>query len=272
MKKKKQRIPIIAPHFGKHVEIGGLDFKGGIFNFKDSSGNKVAPNSITIGDSYTKESGKTKTLNQISTNNEQINLNPNDNLRIFDWLFVIDTNTKKYGESRISISCSAFFQITLKDPKFSNGVATQDWHTRVSMQSAFIFRNPTVNPELVGWQELINRIKQSPEFNVKLNVGIIVDSELDNLSEINRYEIPIIGNHFLPKNFQLIYASSDAGAEYPHNKLIRICDKTGNKIWDYLLLNEEVFKDMENLNNLFIDGSTTLSSEIVNKLSDMQRK
>ncbi|MCU7818706.1 MAG: hypothetical protein KZQ57_07545 [gamma proteobacterium symbiont of Lucinoma myriamae] len=267
MKKKKQRIPIISPHFGEHVEIGGLDSKNGIFTFKDSSGNKVVPSSVTIGSSYTKESGKPKILNQINTNNEQINLNPNINFKNFDWLFVIDTNTKKYSESKISISCSAFFQIKLEEPKFKIGLATQDWHTIVSMQSAFIFRNPTVNPELIGWQELINRIKQSPEFNETLKVGIIVDSELDNLSKINRYEIPIIGNHFLPNNFQLIYASSDAGAEYPHNKLIRICDNTGNKIWDYLLQREEYIKNMENLNNLFIDGSATLSSEIVHKLS-----
>lgn len=267
MKKKKQRIPIISPHFDEHVEIGGFDSKDGFFSFMDSNGNKVIPNSVTIGDSYTKESGKTKILNQINASHEKINLNPNENLQVFDWLFAIDTNTKKYGKSKISISCSAFFQITLKDPVSSNGVATQDWHARVSMQSAFMFRNPTVNPELVGWQELINRIKKSPEFNKTLKVGVIVDSELDNLSKMNRYEIPVIGEHYLPNNFQLIYASSDAGAEYPHNKVIRMCDKVGDKIWAYMLKKKEIIQNMENINNLFIDGSATLSSDIVRELN-----
>ncbi len=267
MKKKKQRIPVISPHFDEHVEIGGLDLKDGIFTFKDSNGKKVVPKSITIGDSYTKESGKPKILNQIRANNNQINLNPNANLQNFDWLFVVDTNTKKYNESKISISCSAFFQLDLKKPKLIKSITNQDWHAKVTMQSAFIFRNPTVNPELVGWQELINRIKQAPEFNNTLKIGIIVDSELDKLSQMNRRDIPIIGTHFLPDNFQLIYASSDSGTEYPHNKLIKICDKTGNIIWDYVLQREEIINNMENLDNLFIDGSTTLSSAIVHELS-----
>lgn len=76
----------------------------------------------------------------------------------------------------------------------------------------------------------------------------------------------MIGDHFLPKNFQFIYAS-DKGTEYPHNKLIKICDSTGNKIWNYILDREEVVNGIENINNLFIDGFTTLSSEIVNELS-----
>ena len=88
MKKKKQRIPIISPHFDEHIEIGGLDLTEGIFTFKDSNGNKVIPKSITIGDSYTKATGKPKILNQIKANTKEINLNPNTNLKSFDWLLV----------------------------------------------------------------------------------------------------------------------------------------------------------------------------------------
>lgn len=267
MKKKKQRIPVISPHFDEHVEIGGLDISNGIFTFKDSNGNKLVPTSVTIGDSYTKESGKPKILNQIEADNDQINLNPNVNLEQFDWLFAIDTNTKQYNESKISISCAVFSEIDLNEPKLDKGVVNQDWHAKVIIQSAFLFRNSSVNPELVGWQELVNRIKKSPEFNNNLEVGIVVDSELDKLSRINRREIPIIGEHYLPDNFQLIYASADSGAEYPHNKLIKICDTTGNKIWNYVLDRDEVISNMESIDNLFIDGSTTLSSEIVYELS-----
>ena len=87
------------------------------------------------------------------------------------------------------------------------------------------------------------------------------------MARINRYEIPIIGDHFLPNNFQFIFATSDSGAEYPHNKLMKICDNTGNKIWNYVLEQEKFISNMGNLDNLFIDGSTTLSSTIVHELS-----
>lgn len=264
MKKKKERNPIISPHFGEHVEIGGLDLKDGIFTFKDSNGNKVVPKSVTIGDSYTKKSGKPKILNQIEADKNQINLNPNANLQVFDVLFVIDTNTKKHNGVDIAISCSALFQLDVKDKKSTKGVVTQNWHAKVTMQSAFIFRNPTVNPELVGWQELINRIKKVSEFNDPLKIGIVVDSELDKLCRINRRETPIIGDHFLPNNFQLIYASSDSGMEYPLNKLLKICDSAANRIWRFH--EEKIINDMEDLNNLFIDGSTVVSAEIVHKL------
>lgn len=267
MNKKKQRIPIISPHFDKHVEIAGLDLKDGIFTFYDSSGKKIIPISITIGDSYTRESGKTKILNQIRTNNDQINLNPNANLDNFDWLFAIDTNTKEYNDFKLSISCSAFLKIELEEPELNKETANQKWAAKVTMQAAFIFRNPTVNPEVVGWQELINRIRQSPEFKDTLKIGIIVDSELEALSQFNRREQPIIGDHFLLEKFELIYASSDVGPEYPHNKLIRICDNTANNIWDYLLKHPDVINDIEKLENLFIDGCTTLPSTVVHRLS-----
>lgn len=263
MKKTKPRTPIISPEFEGHVEIGGFDENDGIFTFKDSNGNKVVPNSITISDSYPKQSGKPKILNTIRTENNQINLNQNDNLSNFDWLFSIDTNYKKHNESVISISCSSFFILDLKEPKLVKGIAKQDWHAKVIMQTAFIFRNPTVNPELVGWQELINRIKKNPEYRDNLKIGIVVDSELGNLNKINNHEMPIIGEHFLPANFHLIYASSDAGADYPHNKIIRICDKVANAIWKHIMENNEILNDMEDLDNLFIDGSMTLSSKIV---------
>ena len=140
--KKKNRIPVISPHFGKHVEveIGGLNLKDGIFTFKDLHGNAVVPKSVTIGDSYTKESGKPKILNQIGVDNSQINLNPTVALQSFDCLFVVDTNSRERAGSKIAISCSAFCQLDLKD--YDSTKDTQDWDTKVIMLSAFIFRNP----------------------------------------------------------------------------------------------------------------------------------
>lgn len=265
--KKKQRGPVISPHFDKHVEIARLDLRDGIFSFYDSNGKPVIPAHVEIGDSYLRESGKLKIINQAKTNGARIDLNPNEALKQFDWVFAIDTNTRTHNDSVIGISCCVFAEVSLSQPASRLGVVNQDWAAKVVPQAAFIFRNPKVNPELVGWQELINRIRQSPEFTSGRKAGIIVDSELDRIGPINRREIPILGNHFLPHGFELLYASSDVGAEYPHNKLLRICDRTSSRVWDYISEHPEHIANIQYLENLFIDGSTTLPSKLVYELS-----
>jgi len=267
LSKKKKRAPVISPHFGKHVEIARLDLRDGIFSFYDSNGERVIPTHIEIGDGYHRESGKLKIINQVQTNGARIDLNPNVALKQFDWVFAIDTNTRTHHDSVIAISCSVFAEVSLNEPTPRLGVVNQDWAAKVVPQDAFIFRNPKVNPELVGWQELINRVRQSSEFVSGRKIGIIVDSELDRIGPINRREIPILGNHYLPQGFELLYASSDVGAEYPHNKLLRICDRTSSRVWDYIFEHPELIDNIKYLENLFIDGSTTLPSKLVYKLS-----
>lgn len=193
--KKKQRGPVISPHFDKHVEIARLDLRDGIFSFYDSNGQPVIPIHVEIGDGYHRESGKLKLINQIQTSGIRIDLNPNAAFKEFDSVFAIDTNTREYDDSVIAISCSVFAEVSLNEPTSRLGVVNQDWAAKVVPQDAFIFRNPKVNPEPVGWQELINRVRQSPEFVSRKRIGIIVDSELDRIALINRREIPIIGNH-----------------------------------------------------------------------------
>jgi hypothetical protein len=265
--KKKKRAPIILPHFGKHVEIAHLELRDGTFSFYDSNGQRVIPTHAEIGDAYNRESGKPKIINRVQTNGALINLNPNAALKHFDWLFAIDTNTRTHGDSVIAISCSMFAEVTLREPTLRLGVATQDWAAKVVPQAAFVFRNPKVNSELVGWEELINRVRQSAEFVSGRKVGIIVDSELDRIGPINRREIPILGAYYLPDGFELLYASSDVGAEYPHNKLLRICDRTSSRVWDYVSEHPELVDNIEYFENPFIDGSTTLPSTLVYRLS-----
>lgn len=267
MSKKKKRVPIISPHFGKHVEIARLDLRDGIFSFYDSNGERVIPTHAEIGDAYNRESGKLKIINRVQTNGGRIDLNPNAVLEQFDWLLAIDTNTREYDDFVIAISCSVLAEVSLSKPTSRRGGIYQDWAAKVVPQAAFIFRNPQVNPELIGWQELINRVRQSSEFVSGRKVGIIVDSELDQIGPFNRRGTPILGDHYLPEGFELLYASSDVGAEYPHNKLLRICDRTSSRVWNYVSEHPEIVDKIEKVENPFIDGSTTLPSTLVYELS-----
>ena len=112
-RKEKTRIPLIAPHFDEHVEIGRLDLQDGIFSFYSSTGEKIIPTQVEIGDAYNRKSGKIKIINSVQVDNARIDLNSHTALTAFQWLFAIDTNTRVHNGSRISVSSSvlAFFEI-----------------------------------------------------------------------------------------------------------------------------------------------------------------
>jgi len=81
---------------------------------------------------------------------------------------------------------------------------------------------PTVNPEPLGWHLNISRLTTIPALSSK-RVGVIVDSELGLLPDINARKIPYYGEHMLPGNMTLIYASSDK-PEIFVNEMLKHCD------------------------------------------------
>ena len=54
-------------------------------------------------------------------------------------------------------------------------------------------------------------------------MGLIVDSDLGNISAYNQRKKPILDPFFLPPNVQLVYATSDAGKSVV-NKSLAIAD------------------------------------------------
>lgn len=262
-RKAKTRAPLIAPHFDKHVEIGRLDLQDGILSFYSSTGEKIIPTQVEIGDAYNRKSGKIKVINSVQVDNTRIDLNSHTALTAFQWLFAIDTNTRVHNGSRISVSSSVLAFLEINEP-----TSMPNWTAKVVPQDAFIFCNAKVNPEIIAWKELINRIRRSPHFNSSMKIGVIVDSELGRISSINARKTPLLGDDNLPDNFQLIYASGDVGADYPHNKLLRICDRISSLLWKVLFADHEIIERMLPLDSPFIEGSTTLPSAFVFKVSE----
>jgi len=87
------------------------------------------------------------------------------------------------------------------------------------------------NPEVSAWHQLMliaQRFEQEPS---KKRIGFIVDSELGKIRDINYRKIPLIDNYYLPKNFELMYATDASGSEeYIPNRLIRYCDSNSKKV------------------------------------------
>ena len=89
----------------------------------------------------------------------------------------------------------------------------------------FAMWNIKEKPENVAWMTLIELLELNPQYTKELKVGIIVDSDLGNISDYNSGVLPIYGNFFLPINMKLIYGSSDRGKEHFANRLIALADK-----------------------------------------------
>ena len=84
----------------------------------------------------------------------------------------------------------------------------------------------TIAAEIDGWLYFIDKFAEAHTDPSKYRVGLVVDSELAKLEAFNERIEPLLGNRFLPANFELIYASADAGAEeFFINQLMRVCDR-----------------------------------------------
>ena len=82
----------------------------------------------------------------------------------------------------------------------------------------------------MGWIEVVKNILKMENYTSEKSVGLIVDHDYCKISRFNLREIPILGMFFLPRNFTLIYASSDTGRSFVlSNKFFAWCDKEAKK-------------------------------------------
>jgi hypothetical protein len=139
----------------------------------------------------------------------------------FDIVFAIDTNTRNIRGYSISISgviqCQKVFAVD------SMGMAKKywQWFTPFCME----FLEVKSKPENLGWMMLIDYITSPLRDFFKKRIGIIVDSDLGKLNQYNLRKSPIYEEVLLPKNIQLIYASSDVGRDLFPNQMLKLADR-----------------------------------------------
>lgn len=81
-----------------------------------------------------------------------------------------------------------------------------------------------------AWHVLILKIQESNPKPLG-QIGIIVDSELGKIKNINFRRAPLIDDFYLPPNFELIFASDNSGKEeYFSNKLIAACEANSKRM------------------------------------------
>ncbi|MFJ4088458.1 hypothetical protein [Pseudomonas psychrophila] len=137
----------------------------------------------------------------------------------FDYLMAVDTNTiadpPRTQGCRVSVCVSVAIAEQLD-------VLPSQLVSQPVAGFLILDPGPDVNPELLGWHLNIDRLAMVPELNTK-RIGVIVDTELGLLPDINARKIPYYEKYILPANMTLIYASSDK-PELFVNQMIKHCD------------------------------------------------
>lgn len=196
---------------GKRIELFGKP--DSILLLPESS---LVPSEVAI-ETYYERGLKRKILSAFYFENEFPPSTPHRALERFDQFYAVDTNT-------ISFEGFGLVSVTIAMQGFSTQLGNGYGNFRAEPFMELGIQNVQGNPEILGWIKLIKLIISNRD-NLRKKIGIVVDSELGKIPDINCRKIPLTENFYLPENIELVFATDASGSEefFP-NKLIRSCD------------------------------------------------
>ncbi len=185
--------------------------------FEDDDG-VITPESGTWHFSYDrKNKPQPKELGRLELEPSQLNSEPLLVLQKYDSIIAVDTNTKLIRGERVSVGCAV--QGTLNFDNLHHIIGSY-WPT-----ACIELRNATLSPERILWEMVLGGVERSDVYNSVRSIGVIVDSELGALADLNRRSEPIRGSFYVPAKCELIYASADKGTEWLGHHMIKLCDR-----------------------------------------------
>lgn len=166
--------------------------------------------------------------------------NASNVLKNYEYLCAIDTNTRKINGRTLSVSiiCIGRWYDEGEYTKFSF-----DPHLYMD-----IFDDKH-KPELFAWCEFIKLIVKGENNDGDGTFGVIVDSELGDIPNMNNRSIPIYEEYYLPEKFSLVYASADK-SDTVQNKIIKKCDQLATERINYL---EKHLKEIDKIERNFVN-------------------
>jgi hypothetical protein len=186
------------------------------FEIEVSTDNHIIPTNFVSG--YRREHKPGFNLKKTNKITNTTKIGVEQNVEKLDWLTVIDTNSVSVKDEQIHLGMVGEIErILLEGNKFVK--------VQVRYVTRFIIRGQCDKPELENWKNLIEYILKDKGYNPNLLIGIVVDSEQDNIEAYNKRLKPIINDFYLPNNFELFYASADAQNDSILNQAISFCDK-----------------------------------------------
>lgn len=182
----------------------------------------ISPIDARIESSYEREKSP-KIINRSYIGSDILTVDPNRALYKYDLIYAIDTNTKTINSGMISVSCIVLCKLIKEESKTI---------ALYSPINCLEFRNVIDSHEKYAWRKYIQLIMANPAYKPNIKIGIIVDSDLENIPKYNLRKMPIVENFVLPDHFELLYASSDTGKEFLANRLIAECDREANILFE----------------------------------------
>ena len=153
---------------------------------------------------------------------------PGEYFNQYDIVIAIDTNTTTIAGKLFHVGFAIQPQYC-KEHDHLLGVATLK-------EPMFLMIGERSKPENRHIRQLIEFLKitgfTKPNVTFEqLKFGIITDTDLGSIPDINKRITPLIDDYFIPSNVELIYAS-DAAADTLLNDLIKWCHKGANTVID----------------------------------------
>ncbi|MCP4595329.1 hypothetical protein [Neptuniibacter sp.] len=188
--------------------------------FRNSSGELSSKNQISIGAGYTREGKQPKILRETNHPGGTVSFTPKET--VYDRYLAIDTSHEKFGENLICVTAC----LSIEQDIDSSGELKKGESISILQWPRLVFlTNDKFNPERYGWFRFIEALEKSDGFSKERTYGVIVDSDLDRLPDINYRAESVFEEYYLPECLSLIYASADTGMENMKNKLIKQTDK-----------------------------------------------
>lgn len=216
-KPSNMSISIELPE-GHSITTVRLDKASGKVELIDKDGALVNPKSSRREVFYERVKGR-KIQAALHKEAGLVTLGGTTDLAEMESFFTIDTNTKVIGGKKISLSCFIRWKLIEGDGYFE--LVAPD-------KQAFVYEFHNIpdneNPEMLAILKLANDIQESEKPIGGHSVAFVTDCNLEAHAEISAGKRTIYGQHFLPKGFSLVYASTDTGVELL-NKLLKQCDK-----------------------------------------------
>jgi hypothetical protein len=176
---------------------------------------RIIPTSFVTG--YQRKERPGFNIKQTNRITNTVITNVHQNLEKFDFVLVVDTNSKIINDDWVYLGVVLELVRSLShDGKSIN--------FGLRYMARYILQGFREKPENENWKNIIDFFMQQPNYNSNMKVGIVVDSDLGEIDNYNKRVKPIFGDFLLPDKFELIYASADAKNDSTLNKAINYCD------------------------------------------------
>lgn len=181
----------------------------------DKSGTEIKLEKIARAIHYERPKGpKHQSLSE--TQGQSVSIGGLDELSKLSSFVAIDTNSEEING--IKVSAASFVVCRLIREEGGYRVESLDGCGHI-----YEFHNVPGNPEMLAILKVAHDTLNGRGVSRENEIAFVCDSDMGNHYSFSRQEKPIYGNHYLPKGFFLMYASTDTGQELT-NKLLRFCD------------------------------------------------